>query len=141
MSEIKELLELRCNVDDMTGEAVAFAMDRLHESGALDVYTIPVGMKKNRVGVLICVTCRESDREAILQCLFKHTTTIGAREGRVLGYALDRRIETVDTEFGPVRRKVSSGYGVTREKYEYDDLARIAKEKGMSIEELLGKLK
>jgi uncharacterized protein (DUF111 family) len=63
------------------------------------------------------------------------------REGRVLGYALERHIETVDTEFGPVRRKVSSGYGVTREKYEYDDLSRIAKEKGMSIEELLGKLK
>ena len=141
MSEIKELLELRCNVDDMTGEAVAFAMDRLFEAGALDVYTIPVGMKKSRVGILICVTCREQDREAMLQCLFKHTTTIGVREGRVLGYALERHIETVETEFGPVRRKVSSGYGVTREKYEYDDLARIAKEKGMSIEELLGNLK
>ena len=141
MSEIKELLELKCNVDDMTGEAVAFAMDRLYEAGALDVYTMPVGMKKSRTGILICVTCRESDREAMLKCLFKHTTTIGVREVKALGYALDRHIETVETEFGPVRRKVSSGYGVTREKYEYDDLARIAKEQGISIEELLGKLK
>lgn len=128
-----EICELICNVDDMTGEAVGFAMDRLFEVGALDVYTIPVQMKKNRPGILIHVMCREEDKERILQAIFKFTSTIGIRENKFHRYILDRQIETLETSYGPVRCKISSGYGVKRRKYEYEDIARIAKEKGISI--------
>lgn len=131
------VLELSCNVDDMTAEAVGFAMDRLFEGGALEVYTVPVGMKKSRPGTLLRVMCREADREAIVALLFKHTTTIGVREAVTHRYVLNRKLETVETPFGPVRRKISTGYGVTRAKYEHDDLARIAREKGISLQAVL----
>lgn len=139
-----EVCELSCNVDDMTAEAIGFAMERLLEDGALDVYTIPIGMKKSRPGILIHVMCREVDKEKMVKSVFKHTTTIGIRESKLCRYVLDRNIETTDTPYGPVRRKVSSGYGVEREKYEYDDLSRIARERNISIaeaEELIRKIK
>lgn len=130
-----EISELSCNVDDMTGEAIGFAMDRLFDAGALDVYTMPIGMKKSRPGVLLHVMCQEKDRESIVQTMFQYTTTIGIRENKLCRYVLDRQIRTVETPYGSVQCKVSSGYGVERKKYEYDDLSRIAKEKGISISE------
>lgn len=133
-----EICELGCNVDDMTGEAVGFAMDRLFEAGALDVYTVPIGMKKSRPGTLIKVMCRESDKEKIIETVFKYTTTIGIRENMMKRHVMDRHIETVETEHGPVHCKLSTRYGVTRKKYEYDDIARIAKEKGISLETARG---
>jgi uncharacterized protein (TIGR00299 family) protein len=131
----EEICELSCNVDDMTGEAIGFAMDKLFEAGALDVYTVPIGMKKSRPGILIHVMCRESDKEAMIRAIFKHTTTIGIRESNLCRYVLDRHMETVETPYGVVRYKVSSGYGVERKKFEYDDLSRIAKENNISIAE------
>ena len=128
--------ELSCNVDDMTAEAVGFAMERLFEGGALEVYTVPAGMKKSRPGTLIRVLCAEADKDKMVGLLFKYTSTIGVRETSAHRYILERRIETVSTSYGEVRRKVSSGYGVTRVKYEYDDLARIAREYNMNIDEV-----
>ena len=128
--------ELSCNVDDMTAEAIGYAAECLFEGGAYEVYTIPIGMKKSRPGTLIRVICREQDRDKMVTLLFKHTTTIGVRESITRRYILERRIETVQTSYGEVRRKVSSGYGTTRIKYEYEDLARIAKERNISIEEI-----
>ena len=136
-----EICELSCNVDDMTGEAVGFAMDRLFEAGALDVYTMPIGMKKSRPGILINVMCRGKDREAVIKAVFKHTTTIGIRENTLNRYVLDRRIEEVETAYGTVRCKVSSGYGVERRKYEYDDVSRIAKENNISIQDVFSAIK
>lgn len=136
-----EICELSCNVDDMTGEAVGFAMDRLFEAGALDVYTIPIGMKKSRPGILIKVMCREKDKEAVIRSIFKHTTTIGVRENTLHRYVLDRHIEETRTAYGTIRCKVSSGYGVERRKYEYDDVSRIAKEENISIGEVFANLK
>lgn len=130
--------ELSCNLDDMTGEAVAFAVERLFEAGALEAYTIPIGMKKSRPGILLRVLCRPEDREKIVSLIFRHTTTIGIRETATRRYVLDRTIETVQTEYGEIRRKTVSGYGVTRSKYEYEDLARIAKERGLSLHEIRG---
>ena len=72
------IVELCCNLDDMTPEALGFAQERLWEAGALDVYTTAVGMKKNRPGVLLTCMCREEDREKLLSLLFAHTTTLGA---------------------------------------------------------------
>lgn len=130
------VLELSCNVDDMTAEAIGFATERLFEGGAYEVYTVPIGMKKSRPGILIRVMCGEQDKDKIVGLMFRHTTTIGVRQSVVQRYVLERRIETVQTPYGEVRRKVSSGYGVQRTKYEHDDLARIAKEQNISLEDV-----
>ena len=128
--------ELSCNVDDMTAEALAFAAERLFEGGALEVYTIPVGMKKSRPGTLLRVLCRAEDRERLLALLFRHTTTSGVRETVTRRYVLDRRVQTLQTPYGEVRKKISVGWGVRREKYEYEDLARIARERGIGLDEV-----
>ena len=129
-------IELSCNVDDMTAEAIGFAMERLFEAGANEVYTVPAGMKKSRPGTLLRVLCKPENKEKMVQTLFQHTTTIGIRELLFSRYILDRKIETVETEYGPVRRKISSGYGITKTKFEYEDLARIAREQNMSLSEV-----
>ena len=126
---------LACNVDDMTAEAVGFAMERLFDCGALDVYTVPIGMKKSRPGTMLCMLCRPETKDAMLDCLFRYTTTIGVRELALQRHVLDRRVTTLDTPYGPVRRKEVRGRGAERYKYEYEDLARIAREKGVSLAE------
>lgn len=134
------VIELSCNTDDMTAESIGFAVERLLAEGALEVFTVPIGMKKSRPGTLLTLLCREPDRQKMIGLLFKHTSTIGVREALMRRYVLDRKIETVATPYGEVRRKVSSGYGVTRAKYEHDDLVRIAKELDISIEEVKNKI-
>ena len=114
-----------------------FLTETLFSAGALEVYTVPIGMKKSRPGTLISVMARESDKDRIIELIFRHSTTLGIRENISRRYTLERRIETVKTKFGDVRKKVSAGYGVTREKFEYDDLSRIASENGMSINDVL----
>lgn len=128
--------ELSCNVDDMTAEEIGYAMDRLFEGGANEVYTIPVGMKKNRPGTLIRVMCDTDDVDRMVRLIYRYTSTIGVRETLTRRYVLDRKIEKEETEFGEVRVKTSSGYGITRKKYEYDDVARIAKEKDLTVMEV-----
>lgn len=128
--------QLSCNVDDMTAEAISFSMDRLFDAGALEVYTTPAGMKKSRPGTLICALCPEAPREAVVEAMLRHTTTIGIRESLCRRYVLERHIESIETPYGVVRRKDSCGYGVTRSKYEYDDLARIAEERRISLSEV-----
>lgn len=128
--------ELSCNMDDMTAEALGFAMDQLMQLGARDVFTVPVGMKKNRPGVLLSVICSEEKKEELIRGIFRHTTTLGVRETVHPRYVLNREIREVETPYGTVHQKISSGYGVTRTKLEYDDLAKIAKEQGISLEEV-----
>ena len=130
------IVELQCNLDDITSEAIGFAQEQFFEAGALEVYTIPVQMKKSRPGVLLTVMCREEDKDIMLKLVFRNTTTLGVRENVSRRYKLSRTIRKVDTEFGEVRKKVACGYGVTREKYEYEDIARIAKEQEMNLEEV-----
>lgn len=136
----ERILSLQCNIDDMTGEAVGFALEKLLELGALDAFTVPIGMKKSRPGILLSVLCRESDREKLVEALFRHTTTLGIREVLCDRHTLHREIQTVDTPFGTIHKKVSTGYGVHREKYEYEDLAAIARQRQMSLEEILTNL-
>ena len=133
--------ELLCNLDDMTAEAIGYAEERLFAAGALEVYTLPAQMKKSRPGVLLAVLCREEEKEAVLRTLFRHTTTLGVRENAVHRHTLSRVIEPVSTEWGEVRRKTSSGYGVVREKYEYEDVARIARERDMSLAEVTARIR
>ena len=101
--------ELCCNLDDMTGEQIGFALEVLMEQGALDVFTIPIGMKKSRPGTLLTVLCTEADKERMIRLLFRHTTTLGIRENFCARHTLQRRMETVNTPNGPVRRKISTG--------------------------------
>lgn len=129
--------ELSCNVDDMTAEAIGYAMSCLFEAGALEVYTIPVGMKKNRPGTLLSVMCTNESRDEMVRLMFKHTTTLGIRENISRRYKLSRRVESVVTEFGEVRKKISTGFGVSREKLEYDDIVRVAKAHDMSMSEVI----
>lgn len=128
--------ELCCNLDDMTPEALGFAQERLWKAGALDVSTIAVGMKKNRPGVMLICMCREEDREKMISLLFAHTTTLGVRERLCNRYTLSRSQRTVETEYGPVRVKESAGWGVVREKPEYEDLARIARQENMTLDQV-----
>lgn len=131
------ILELACNLDDMTPEAVGFAMEQLFAAGALDVYTTPIGMKKNRPGVLLTCMCREDDREAMLRTIFRHTSTLGIRVSVCDRYTLSRRQYAVQTPDGEIRVKESYGWGVLRRKAEFEDLARIARQTGKSIAEVL----
>lgn len=131
------VVELYCNIDDMTAEAVGFAMETLLVAGALEVYTVPVGMKKSRPAILFCVLCRESERDDMVRLVFKHTTTIGVREQVSKRYTLTRTIETVETPYGAVRKKISRGYGIERQKYEYEDVAEIAHKKGEALGDVL----
>ena len=130
-----EVLELSCNIDDMTGEAAGFAMEQIFAAGALDVYTVPIGMKKSRPGILLRALCHGTEKEAVIRAMFGHTSTIGIRECRVGRYVLERRMETLHTPWGEVRRKISAGYGTERKKLEAEDLCRIAREKGVGMEE------
>ena len=135
-----EILELNCNIDDMTGEAMGFALEQLMEHSALDAFTVPIGMKKSRPGVMLTVLCKEANKEEMVRLIFQHTTTLGIREKRCQRHILDRRMESVDTPYGKVHRKISTGYGVQRTKYEYNDLARIAREQNLSLFEVLDKM-
>ena len=127
------VLELSCNLDDMTGEEIAFACERLLEAGALDVWTQAIQMKKGRPGVLLGVLCAPDKREALLRCLFLHTSTLGVREAEKRRAVLDREEFTLNSPAGPVRQKRVSGYGTRREKTEFEDLKRIALARGLSL--------
>lgn len=131
-----EVAELSCNLDDMTPEALGFVQEILFAAGALEVYTIPIGMKKSRPGILLNCMCRCNDKEKMVSLIFKHTTTLGIRESISKRYTLTRTMKEHETPYGVVREKVSEGYGVVRGKLEYEDLAKIAREQGMSLEEV-----
>lgn len=131
-----EVAELFCNLDDMTPEAVAFAAEELFAAGALDVTTTAIGMKKGRPGILFACMCRTEQREEMLRLIFKHTTTLGVRETISRRYTLSRMLTTRETPYGPVAVKKAFGWGVTREKTEYEDRARIARENGLSLGEI-----
>ncbi len=121
-----KVIEMSCNVDDMTGEEIGYATGVLLSSGALDVFTTPVYMKKNRPGILITCIVKPEDKEKFAKLIFEHTTTIGIRYTAMDRFRLSRREEKVMTKFGEVSVKVSEGFGVTKAKPEYDDIAGIA---------------
>lgn len=121
-----KVIELKFNVDDMTGEEIGYATGVLMESGALDVFTTPVFMKKNRPGLLFTVLVNPEDKEKFAKLIFENTTTIGIRFSEMDRFKLKRREEKVMTKYGEVRVKVSEGFGVTKVKPEYDDVSEAA---------------
>ena len=132
----KMIVQLCCNIDDMTAEELGYATELLMDEGALDVYTTAIGMKKSRPGTLLTVMCREEDRERIAGLISRNTTTLGMRVYHCERMILERSEKTLHTEFGDVRCKEASGYGVVRSKLEYDDVRRLAKSSGRSIREI-----
>lgn len=136
VQEMDSIIELCCNLDDMTPEKIGFVTELLMEEGAFDVYTTNIQMKKNRPAVMLTCMCAKEDREKFLTLILKHTTTLGVREYTCKRYGLKREIREVETIYGTVRVKAASGYGVAKEKPEYEDMARIAKEKKISLAEI-----
>ena len=138
----EEVVKLECNVDDMTGEEIAFAMESLFMEGARDVFTTPIGMKKSRPATMITCICMPDQTEKLATVMMKHTTTLGIRVIPCNRYVLDRETKLCETPYGNVTVKVSTGMGVTREKVEYEDLARLAREQKTdlrSVREAIGK--
>lgn len=133
-----EISELVCNLDDMTPEAVAFVQTLLLDQGALDVYTIPIGMKKGRTGILLACMCRRELTDKMVSLIFRHTTTLGMRHTVSRRYTLQRKQHEIPTQYGPVRVKTAFGYGVTKSKPEYEDIARIARDNGLPLAEVTG---
>lgn len=131
------VVELSVNLDDMSPEKIGFVWGKLLELGAVDVFAVPVYMKKQRPATMLTVLVMEEKKDEIVQALFRYTTTIGIRENDLKRFVLKREIRTVSTRLGEVRKKISRGYGVKREKYEYEDIAEIARREGMTIDEVL----
>jgi uncharacterized protein (TIGR00299 family) protein len=132
-----EVLVLECNLDDTTPELVGCLFDQLLETGALDVFTSPVLMKKQRQGILLTVLCLPSDRETILELIFAESTTFGIREHLSKRTVLERRFKTVETPFGEVRVKVGMRRGeVVTVSPEIEDCRTKAKSAGISVREV-----
>lgn len=129
----EQIVELRCNLDDMTGEAIGYASELLLEAGALDVYTAPIQMKKSRPAVLLCCLCRPSEQDKLTQLMLRHTTTWGVRASVMDRSVLTTRIVPVKTKYGVVRVKQGTGYAIKKCKVEYGDMAAAAAQAGVEL--------
>lgn len=158
-NQAETICELSCNVDDMTGEDIAFAIETFLQNGALDAFTVPCTMKKGRPGVLVTVLCKDHDQNQMTRLILQHTTTLGVRSAIKKRWVLSRtESETVipddmlanvtapDMPAGSktqelkttgddctIRSKTSTGFGITRNKYEHDDLEKIARTYGLTL--------
>jgi uncharacterized protein (TIGR00299 family) protein len=128
------------NLDDVPAEVVGYCYDLLFAAGAVDVYTAPIFMKKNRPGVLLSVLCPEAALAAVEEVLFRETTTLGVRRYPAARHKLHRKEHTVQTPWGPVRGKL--GWREGRPPVfspEYDDCARVAREQKVPLREVYEK--
>ena len=131
-----DVSELFCTIDDATAEDLGYAQEALLAAGALDVFTVPVGMKKGRPGTLLCCLCEYARREEFAKLMLLHTPTIGVRCYAPERYKLSRRVEEAETPFGKLRVKRSAGYGIEKSKPEYEDIARFARESGRTLADI-----
>lgn len=126
------VLELSCNLDDVTPEVLGYAMERLFEAGALDVWTTPVQMKKNRPGVVLSLLCHPVQQDALLRLMMAETGTLGVRCQLLQRWLQQREVVERQTRWGLVRFKVGH-YGA---KPEYDDCRRISREYEVPLREV-----
>jgi len=119
--------EISCNLDDMTPEAIGAAFEILLENGALDVYTTPVMMKKNRPAVMLSCLCTEESHDDLIKLMLEHTTTLGVRTIKYQRTILNRTTETIQTKYGDIRVKKAQGFDVAKQKPEYDDVQKAAR--------------
>jgi hypothetical protein len=121
----------------MTGEEIGFCAEQLREAGALDVFTTPIQMKKNRPGVLLSVLCAPADLARMESLIWRHSTTLGIRRSLWQRSKLSRRTETVQTPWGEVRVKLAFlGGECVRCEPEYDDCRAIAEREGLPLREV-----
>ena len=130
------ITEISCNLDDMTGEDIAFAAERILQAGALDVFTESIYMKKGRPAVKLTVLARPEDEERLAGEIFRHTSTIGVRIHTDRRYELARRSEQRKTPLGTIEVKISDGFGVRKEKIEFASLKEIAETSGKRLAEV-----
>jgi uncharacterized protein (TIGR00299 family) protein len=120
---------IETNIDDMNPQVYGFVMERAFAIGALDIFMIPAQMKKDRPGVLLTLLCKPAMTDGLIEMLLAETTTLGVRYYRAHRRVLERAIETVDTQYGPVRIKVArDGERTLHFHPEYEDCARLALE-------------
>jgi uncharacterized protein (TIGR00299 family) protein len=128
---------IECEIDDMNPQLFGVAMDRLYEAGALEVFYVPVQMKKNRPGTLLTVVTAPERRSMLIDIIFKETTTIGLRHHDVDRECLQRELVTVETPAGDVRVKIAWREGrVINAVPEFEDCARLATATNLSVKEV-----
>ncbi|MBZ5541446.1 MAG: nickel pincer cofactor biosynthesis protein LarC [Acidobacteriia bacterium] len=133
--ETEEIAVIETNLDDMNPQIYGYVLERALAAGALDVYTTPVQMKKNRPGTLLTVLCRPEGVDALMKLLFAETTTLGARTYRAERRCLPREWVSVHTEFGDVRIKVSRAGGkILHVAPEYEDCRKLAAERDVPLQ-------
>lgn len=125
----ESVVELKCQIDDMTGEEMGYALNKLLSLGALDVYITPIVMKKSRPAFEMTVITYPDKKDFFIKQIFKHTTTLGIRQIECTRSVLTREI-IVKNE---IKLKRSEGYGVKKEKPEFDELVKIADERDISV--------
>jgi len=135
--EIETVAVLETQIDDLSPQAIAYTFDALLSSGALDVFTQPIVMKKSRQGVLLTVICYPEKQSICEEILFRETTTLGIRSSLQQRSILQREIQTVLTPYGEVRVKIAGRNGnITNVQPEYEDCAQLAQENNVSWREI-----
>jgi len=129
---------LEANLDDLSPQVLAYAMERLFAEGALDVFSVPVQMKKSRPGALLTVLAKMEDANRLTTTIFAETTTLGVRRREEQRQTLSRRWETVDTTWGPVRIKIANMNGsVSNYAPEYEDCRTLAEAKHVPLRTIM----
>ena len=133
----ESIFVVEAQLDDMTGEALGYTMERLFESGAADVFYTPIYMKKNRPGTLITVLVPDASLQRCENVLLRETATLGVRRTKWMRRILDRAFMTIETPYGPVRIKLAiRGDQVLHFSPEYEDVAKTAKQSGVPFQEM-----
>lgn len=131
-----QVLLIEANVDDMTGEELGYAMEKLLEQGARDVFFTPIYMKKNRPATKLSVICNQDDLERMAQSIFKHTSTIGVRYALWDRVTMSREMGRVNTKYGEVAVKRCWYPPVEKISLEYESIRRLAEDNGISLAEI-----
>ena len=136
-AQTERVTVLECEIDDMNPQLFGVVMDRLYAAGALEVFYVPVQMKKNRPGTLLTVIAAPDKLAQMSDIVFRETTTIGLRHSEVDRQCLEREIVTVETALGAVRVKIARRHGeIVNAVPEFDDCARLAAAHGLSVKEV-----
>ncbi len=138
----EEISVIEANLDDMNPQIYGYFSEKALAAGALDVYTTPVQMKKNRPGTLLTLLCKPQDERALMALIFAETTTFGARSYRAQRRALPREFMTVRTQYGDVRMKVARLNGKIRHAApEFEDCKKLAEEKRVPLHQVMEEAK
>ncbi len=130
---------LETNIDDSTGEQLAYCREQLMQAGALDVSFLPLYMKKGRPACLLTVLCREAEEETLTRIIFRETTAVGLRRSLQQRHIMRRSFGQVATEYGPVAVKYCEYQDVKKAYVEYESAAQLAQSAGVSLDEIYRK--